>query len=54
MTVELKNLNSFCANGAVSNVDSAMSLGHCLTKRYPELAPKLEGRVCKYLLVLPA
>ena len=39
--------------GAVSNIDSAMSLGHCLAKRYQTLAPKLEGRVCKYLLALP-
>ena len=40
-------------SGAVSNIDSAMSLGHCLAKRYQTLAPKLEGRVCKYLLALP-
>ena len=40
-------------SGAISNIDSAMSLGHCLAKRYPTLAPKLEGRVCKYLLTLP-
>jgi len=40
-------------SGAVSNIDSAMSLGHCLAKRYQTLAPTLEGRVCKYLLALP-
>jgi hypothetical protein len=39
--------------GACSTVDTAMSLGHALTKKYQALAPKVEGRVAKYKLVLP-
>ena len=39
--------------GARTTVDSAMSLGHVLTKKYHALAPKVEGRVAKYKLVLP-
>ena len=39
--------------GARTTVDSAMSLGHVLTKKYHALAPKMEGRVARYKLVLP-
>ena len=39
--------------GACTTIDSAMSLGHVLTKKYYALAPKVEGRVAKYKLVLP-
>ena len=39
--------------GASTTIDSVMSLGHCMTKRYQALAPKLEGRVAKYKLILP-
>ncbi len=41
-------------SGAISTIDCGMSLGHCLTKRYQSLAPKVEGRVAKYKLVLPS
>ena len=36
--------------GAQSSIDSAMSLGHSLSKNYAHLAPKAEGRVAKYRL----
>jgi hypothetical protein len=39
--------------GARSTVDSVMSLGHILTKKYEDLAPKIKGRVARYALVLP-
>ena len=39
--------------GMRTTVDSAMSLGHVLTKKYHARAPKVEGRVARYKLVLP-
>ena len=39
--------------GACSTVNSAMLLGHVLTKKYQALAQKIEGRVAKHKLVLP-
>ncbi len=34
--------------GACSTIDSVMSLGHCLSKNYAALAPKVAGRVKRY------
>ena len=34
--------------GSCSTIDSVMSLGHCLSKNYSTLAPKVTGRVTKY------
>ena len=34
--------------GTCSTIDSVMSLGHCLSKNYAALAPKVAGRVTKY------
>ena len=36
--------------GSCSTIDSVMSLGHCLSKSYSALAPKVTGRVTKYRL----
>ncbi len=48
------HLKKYAADtGAHSTIDSAMSLGHTVTKKYQTLAPKAEGRVAKYKLSLP-
>ena len=39
--------------GACSTVDTAMSLGHVLNKKYQALAPRIDGRVAKYKLIFP-
>ncbi len=48
------HLKKYAADtGTHSTIDSAMSLGHTMTKKYQTLAPKAEGRVAKYKLSLP-
>ena len=36
--------------GAQTNIDSAMALGQSLSRNYAHLAPKVEGRVARYML----
>ena len=38
--------------GLYSTIDSVMSLGHCLARKYYAIAPKVEGRVAKYKIRL--
>ena len=34
--------------GALSNIDSVMSLGHNLNRNYADVAPRVEGRIARY------
>ena len=46
-----KMLRKYMADtGAQTNIDSAMALGHSLSRNYANLAPKVEGRVARYML----
>ena len=46
-----KMLRKYMADtGAQTNIDSATALGHSLSRNYAHLAPKVEGRVARYML----
>ena len=36
--------------GAQSNIGSVMPLGHNLNKNYENLAPKVDGRITRYVI----